>query len=164
LATPYNWIRDIDGSCLFLTDFNLRYRVYFIEINDYFRDFPEFSALVQTFGFEILENPASTVPHDPRVGVTISFIILQFFEQNPEGVLFFILDGFDGKEKGRKRKFEEWYRRVGTDKLLKKDAEMSVGRFTIYSSILLRANHPLLDKIILGYDQLVVSTMTKPEE
>jgi Family of unknown function (DUF6169) len=164
LLTPYNYRRVGQDEVYFSTDFQVEYRVYFTNGSTYFAAFPEISHLVKAFGFEVNDSHVHEVPHDPRVGATITFIVLQFFEQNPEGVLFFIHDGADGKEKGRKRKFDAWFKKIGATKLYKKDAALPFGRISILVSILVRNSHPLLGKISDGLDQLVISVTTKPEE
>lgn len=90
-------------------------------------------------------------------------IIQQHFEQNPEAVLFFIHDSSDGREHGRRRKFDTWYRKLSTGQLLKKDAEIPIGRFAILASILVRHDHPQLKQIIAGFDDLVMDAGVKPE-
>jgi hypothetical protein len=164
LLTPYNYHRAADGAQVFTTEFGLTYRVFFLEAAGFFRNTPEIAPLVQTFGFEILENPRSEIPHDARVGSTIVSITIQYYEQNPNGVLFFIHDGSDGKQLGRKKKFDVWYRQAGEQFVVKRDAAITIGRITILCSILLRTSHPQLDQIFQGFDQLALEATNKPED
>ena len=116
------------------------------------------------FYFDILENPTIQIPIDRRVGVTISFIVLQYFEQYPWGVILFTHDWSDGKEQGRKKLFDSWFHSMGANKLYKKDSEITLGRYSILASILLSNTHSLLPQIIDGFDQLVMGASNKPED
>lgn len=163
LSIPYNFKRVSELDYEFLTENKIRYRASFTDASGYFPKNPEFSHQVRGFGFQIPDVHATQIPPDPRVGATISYLALQYFEQNPEGILFFIHDSSDGKEHGRKKKFDIWYRKLSTGQLLKKDAEIPIGRFAILASILVRHDHPLLEQIIAGFDSLVMDATAKPE-
>jgi hypothetical protein len=164
LSTPFNFKRVSERAFEFTTENAVKYRASFSDGASYFSNYPEFRNKVRTFQFLVLENPHSKVPVDARVGVTISYIVTQFFEQNPDEVLFFIHDASDGKGNGRLRKFNDWFRRVGVTNLLKKDDEIIVGRFTVLVSIVLRKNHPHSLQITEAFDQLIVDASEKPED
>jgi hypothetical protein len=164
LSTPFNYKRTSKSAFEFTTENGVRYRVSFSDGTEYFTRHPEFSNKVRTFQFLVLENPNVQLPQDDRVGVTICYIILQFFEQDPGGILFFIHDGSDGKQMGRRRKFDAWFRKFSSDRVLKKNDEIVVGRVKIFVSILLRTDHPMRDKITQAFDQLVLDATTKPDD
>lgn len=44
----------------------------------YFDAYPEFSADVLTFGFDIITNPLRKTPFDKRVRITISHIVIKY--------------------------------------------------------------------------------------
>ncbi len=163
LSNAYS-LRDAgDFDVEFTTENGVLYRASFGDASGYFVRHPEFAFLVQGFGFQIIEGIRGQIPHDPRVGATVSMIIQEHFEQHPEAVLFFIHDSSDGREHGRRKKFDTWYRKLSTGQLLKKDAEIPIGRFSILASILVRHDHPRLEQIITGFDDLVMDATAKPE-
>ncbi|MFN8398120.1 MAG: DUF6169 family protein [Bacteroidia bacterium] len=160
----YNYRRISEFRIEFTTQSDVLYLVTFLDASDYFGMHPEFSHKVKSFQFEVKRNPHAVLPPDPRVGATISYLILQFFEQNEEGVLFFVHEKSDGKDKSRFRKFESWLRRSGNKTLVKHDAEISVGRTSILLSILLSKDHPQIEEIVGGFDQLVLESSEKPDD
>lgn len=163
LSSAYS-LREVgDFDVEFTSEFGVLYRASFGDASGYFVRHPEFASLVQGFGFQIIGGASVQVPHDARVGVTVSLIVQNHFEQHPEAVLFFIHDSSDGKEHGRRKKFDTWYRKLSSGQLLKKDAEIPIGRFAILASILVRNDHPQLDQIVAGFDELVVEAGVKPE-
>lgn len=80
-----------------------------------------------------------------------------------ENILFFIHENSNGKQHGRKRMFDAWYRKASTDMLLKQDAEINIGRFSILASILLRKDHPHLEAVLSGFEALVMEAGEKPD-
>lgn len=147
----------------FTTEFNVVYRASFGDGSGYFPRYPEFAHLVRSFAFIVITATGDSIPRDLRVGVTISLILQEHFDENPEDVLFFIHENSDGKQHGRKRMFDAWYRKASTDMLLKQDAEINIGRFSILASILLRRDHPHLEAVLSGFEALVMEAGEKPD-
>lgn len=164
LLTPFNYRRISESKFEFTTLAGVVYLVTFFDASSYFWQYPEFSYKVKTFQFEVMHNPHPILPLDSRVGETISYFILQFFKQETEGVLFFVHEKSDGKDKGRFRKFESWFKRNDDERLTKRDAEINLGKSSILISILLRKDHPQFEEIISGFDELVLENSEKPDE
>ena len=70
----------------------------------------------------------------------------------------------DGKERGRRKKFDAWFRKVAHANLVKHDGEIPLGRVMILVSILVAKKHPFHDAIIKAFEQVVMEATTKPEE
>lgn len=163
LSSPFDFRRINETTIEFKTLSDVEYKVSFFNASGYFWQFPEFSHKVKTFQFDVLHNPHPVLPPDPRVGEMISFLILQFFEQETDGVVFFVHEKSDGKDKGRYRKFESWFRRGRNEFLVKRDAEIQVGRTAILISILLRKDNGQFEQIVAGFDQLVMENSENPK-
>lgn len=136
----------------------------FAEGNDYFPQHPLLGGFVRTIYFQIQKKQELRIPADPRVGETIISLILQFFEQNPSGALFFIHDGSDGKALGRKKKFDVWFRKAGSSELRKENSVINVGRVAIHTSLLFRQDHPMLTELIAAFEGMGDAVSTKPED
>ncbi|MBL0018361.1 MAG: hypothetical protein IPP17_18455 [Bacteroidetes bacterium] len=85
------------------------------------------------------------------------------FRTKSRGHTLFHSRQFRRKGTWPQKKFNIWYRKLSTGQLLKKDAEIPIGRFAILASILVRHDHPLLEQIIAGFDSLVMDATAKPE-
>jgi Family of unknown function (DUF6169) len=164
LSTPFNYRRVDESSFEFITENGITYRASFTDASGHFSHAPQFASQVKGFQFLVTHNPLSHLPADERVGSTISFIILQFFEQSPEGILFFIHESADGKQHGRKRKFDAWYSRSASASLIKLDASIPIGRYSILASLLFRRAHLQREEILAGFDRLILEATEKPED
>jgi Family of unknown function (DUF6169) len=164
LSIPYNYKRVGSTKVEFKTDFGLEYSVTFGEGKGYFPHHPHLAEYLRTVYFQIQGSQESKIPVDSRVGATITFLILQYFEQNPDGALFFIHDGSDGKELGRKKKFDVWFRKVAPDRFRKENSVIEVGRAKIYISILFRQGHPLEAELISAFEAVGATASEKPQD
>lgn len=164
LSIPYNFKPVGPSKFEFVTDFRVTYSVTFAKGDQYFPNHVRVGELLQTVYFQVQNNLEDKIPIDPRVGATISFIVLQYFERNPQGALFFIHDGSDGKERGRKQKFEAWFRKVGAEHLREENTEITLGRISILTSILFPKNHPLADEIVEAFEGMGNAAAIKPDQ
>jgi Family of unknown function (DUF6169) len=164
LETPFECKQIDESSFEFTTDHGVVYRASFPDAAGYFKSYPSFANQVRAFQFVVVFNPLPILPIDGRVGGTVSFLVLEFFEKQPEGILFFIHEGADGKQNGRRRKFDTWFKQRADVILIKRDATIPVGRFPILASLLLRNSHPKLIEVLESFDRLSLDAATKPED
>jgi hypothetical protein len=102
LLAPYN-ISVVDNGYEFVTDNNLTYAVYFIDITETFQS----QVKVYSFGFGLV-NHEGEIPYDERVGHTITKTLDDFFCVNDDIILYVPMES-DGKEKERLRLFDIWW-------------------------------------------------------
>lgn len=81
---------------------------------------------------------------DPRIKVTIVSIVQEFFQKNPNDVLFYTCDSTDGKHAFRKRLFDRWFIASHGTNVEKHDFDLP----DYPTSFLLRANHPHKDEVV----------------
>ncbi|GAB3046641.1 DUF6169 family protein [Spirosoma pulveris] len=146
------------NSYYFANGLGLTYEVMFQPSGYLFPDYPDFNGDVYEFIIRIEENILTiNPPADPLLPPTIAAIFRDFFKR--EGaVVVYICDSSDGRQAVRFRKFNSWYSYFegrGTT-LMKIDLEFEDKEQPVYTSLIVQARHPLLQQIIVAYQQLVL--------
>lgn len=117
MPNPYNLLENSYGFT-FITDFGCEYTVYFIIADHYFSSNNTFNNNIYEFGFR---KETGRKKNDPRVQDTITNVLIQFFNQNKEGVLIYNCDTSDQVEQARKNLFDQWYKEAEIENLVKLD-------------------------------------------
>lgn len=146
------------NSYYFVNGVGITYEVMFKPSAYLFPDYPAFNSDVYEFVIRVEENILDiNSPPDSLVPPTIAAIFQDFFKR--EGaVVVYICDSSDGRQAVRFRKFNSWYSYFegkGTP-LMKIDLEFEDKAISVYTSLILQAKHPLLQYIIVAYQQLVL--------
>jgi hypothetical protein len=161
LLSSYNVSQLKEGDYLFTTDSNIVYSVYMLNESIYFDAYPEFSADVLTIGFDMIANPLRKTPFDKRVRVTISNIIINYLDEHPEKVFFFVCDSADTREKSRMRIFELWYNQRPTNAIEKHNESILTADMDIYCSIIIHSKNHLRNHILSCFHMVTRSTTEK---
>jgi len=99
------------NSFEFFTAYGAAYAVSFVMAGEYFGKHPVADSI---YRIDVEQNdPGPYNNLDIQVGITIAEIVLFFFERNKNGIIFYLCDPADGKDRARERKFEYWYRLFG---------------------------------------------------
>ena len=94
------------------------------------------------------------IPADGYILPTVVAIISDFFA-NHQRVVLYICDDSDSRELARKRKFDNWYTRLGTELYEKYDLPaLSVGPERYFASVFFRRDNPNRLSIITAFDRL----------
>ncbi|GAB3687686.1 hypothetical protein GCM10027592_01560 [Spirosoma flavus] len=147
------------NSYYFANGLGIIYEIMFKPSGYLFPDNPEFNSDVYEFAIRIEENILNIdPPSDPLLPPTIAAVFRDFFSR--EGaVVVYICDSSDGRQAVRFRKFNSWYSYFegrGTT-LMKIDLEFEDQGDPVYTSLILRARHPLLQQIVVAYQKLILS-------
>lgn len=128
----------------FITSLNYQYNVYFLPAKeDYFYEYPEVPDNIYLFGFSLQNAKTGMLPFDEKVAKTICQILLDFFKNN-KNVIIFICDSADKKERHRSITFSKWFHHFDTEQLFEKTDKIleydSDNRY--YLSIICRKDNP----------------------
>ena len=156
MSNPYNIDKKGKGY-YFTTDSNVSYFAYFEVYDYYFSNYPLISHYIYTFNFEVEslnENKRRPKDTNGRVRDTISTLLEAFFQDN-EKALIIICDSADGKHKGRKMIFDDWFNtNAGNLHLEKRDGYNASNGMEVYSSLILNRNHLFKDDLVEAYEQV----------
>jgi len=141
LNSPYRVFKDENTlTYFFTTKFNITYRVYFTDANEYFTNF-NLTENIFLFGFEYLQNNISNKLEDINIRLTLIAIINRFFE-NKSNVLVFVADISDFRHKARNRLFNKWKQEFDVNDFIEKyDIEIETEGETFFSSMLIRKDN-----------------------
>ena len=114
-----------------------------------------------TFGFDVKYSTHFKIPADDRVRITISKIIIDFFETNPDKTLFFVCDTKDRKQVGRMKTFDRWYHKANHHGLEKYNEFIRAEDMTVYCSVILHKENALKDRISESFRQLRIDLENK---
>ncbi len=131
---PYKVYRDECGL-FFYNKEDIKYVVSFTDNSRSFFDDTLHSKIFD-FGFE----PEQKTKFDKRVRDTLITILIDFFSKDEERVITFTTDGSDRKQLARKRLFNFWSQKYGSN-FLKYDIELKTEDDNYYSSLILHENN-----------------------
>lgn len=110
-------LQKTDDGYIFETSYGVRYKVYFITFEDSYVLFPKNPYKDNFFYFGIERISPKIGCSDYFIRRTILFMIVPFFLSNPNAILIFNYDNFDGRLNGRRRLFKRWYNEFSTHTL-----------------------------------------------
>jgi hypothetical protein len=158
---PYYCRKEPDGSFSFITNFGVKYSVYFASAQDYFEAYPIIPQSIKQFGFlPIYFPPGYKKKEDLLVSITILALISEYFNQGGEALVF-MCDMKDNKHKGRMLLFQKWAQYRTSPRIEKYDSSIESEGVVIYNSLLLLSTHPRKDAIIGEYYRLNQEIQTK---
>ena len=107
-----------------------------------------------TYQFCIRRHIIRDKSFDSRVQQTIIAIILEFFKQD-ENILLYTCDNSDNREAARSRLFLRWFNEVNTmSGFVLKSANTVVEGQGFYFAIIIPRNHPSLEAICSEFDEV----------
>ena len=136
-----------------MTDYGLRYVIYFIDYSTQFADYPFLVGRIFMFNIEVTDGDASRSPHDERIALTVIQIFGAFFSRQ-QNVAIYICDGHDGRELARKRKFDYWFDKYNEGLFMKSDNIAVVEDLQIYNSIILHIHNDHRYQILHAFEEL----------
>jgi len=144
-------ITDIGYS--FVTDQGLRYLLYFLEDTSLFKEFPLLNGNAFWFNIDNIEGSHDTAVEDERVAVTVFEVLFKFFAQQ-ENVAIFVCDSVDGRQRARKRKFDQWFFKLNNGSLIKENGNVLSAELEYYSGMILHRNNPHLSMFLEAFRDL----------
>lgn len=141
LFTLYNLTRTKDGYT-FTAISGLTYSLYFARY--YLKDDNGNDIEATSFGFSREPRVVRNRKYDGKIKNTILYVILEFFQKNPDTGLVFICNNKDGYGRHRHITFSKWFREANTP-IEKFDCGEIHTKDGFYTSFLVRPDNPLKD-------------------
>jgi hypothetical protein len=142
------------GDFNFETDFGVLYRISF--------------RLEQTiweegaYEFSIINQNGKSSPNDKKVRDTIFVIIEEFFNSNPN-ILLYQCETGDNRQAMRERLFLRWFKEYEhSDKYYIKVSEIIAEKVANYTAVIVQKDNPDLEAIIRDFDEFVGFFQNKP--
>jgi hypothetical protein len=136
-------------SFTFTTDSGQVYEVYFDMSNGMFPD-PEIDQNAMYIGFSC-KPPQEKFDrnHDPRIGITIMYILANMFNTYKRAIFSFVCSPADGQARNRYITFARWYSQSPIKEKIELLRKQIGGT---YCGILFSKKHPDLDKIEFNFN------------
>ena len=148
LRSPYKVEQFDDNIFAFETKHGIIYNVGFV---------PDTSFMGKgLYQFFLLNTSAKTVRGDKNVFETVRVIIEEFFAQE-EPVMLYICDTTDKRQASRDRLFRIWFHAyILNEAYTMYNEQMTLDNVRYFSSIILRKDHPLHNKVISLFHDYIV--------
>jgi|GEM_PF-925174 len=137
----------------FLTQFDVKYEVYFANYSSLFEDYPDVTCDVYCCGIEVAEGDPSISPLDKKVGATMAEIVKFFFAET-SNVIVYVCDSLDNKEVARKRKFDDWFSRYNDGSYTKYNNVAIIDGSKIYNSLILHNKNEQRHLVANAFDEV----------
>jgi len=147
LLLPYSFARE-GNAYTFVTDKGLSYKAYFVE-------YPFLTQQFYSLSFDKVFNIDTS--EDPRVSLTIIYIIEDFFSRGGN-MLGYTCDASDDRQKGRRRLFSIWFARYNKGQYVKYDFQQD----NTFISIIAKQNEENIDAVKSEVDELLQILSSKP--
>ena len=145
---PYKVEQADDNIFLFETKQGIVYNVGFV---------PDTSFMDEgLYQFFLINTSRRAVHADKDVFETVRVIIEEFFAQR-EPVMLYICDTTDKRQASRDRLFRIWFHTyILNDAYTMYNEQMTLDNVRYFSSIILRKDHPLHNKVISSFHDYIV--------
>ncbi len=145
---------------MFITDYNIKYKMYFSEYGHRFRD-PVMARCVYLFNIVVEEGKPGENGVDLRVADTVFAVLRRFFEEQTKALIY-ICDSSDSRELARKRKFDIWFNKYHNNAFVKGEYAAIFGEEKVYNSMILSKDNPLWYYFLVACDRLN-KALSKPD-
>lgn len=144
LDSPYQV--NFDGEeYAFRTDNDIIYAVSFKE--------EEFFSPIPAYWFDLMNRSQKASPNDPKVRETVVRIIVEFFRQNPD-IMLYMCDSANDQQAQRNRLFLRWFTGAEQSKMFYIKTEKVIDEGTEnFIAIIVPRQHPYLNEIIARFDE-----------
>ena len=114
------------------------------------------------FGFKTDHNVMLRIYLDKNIRETIFYIIEEFFDSNPD-ILLYQCETGDSKQAARDRLFVRWFKEyAGNEKYCIRVAKIVAENVEHYTAIILQQTNPELEKIVNDFDNFMGFLQNKP--
>ncbi len=128
----------------FRTDHDIVYAVDFKEEQSF--------APIPAYWFDLTNRSHRPSPNDPKVRETVIRIIVEFFRQNPD-IMLYMCDNANDQQAQRNRLFLRWFKGAEQSKLFDiKTAIVYDEGMENFIAIVVPREHPYLEDIIARFD------------
>ena len=148
LRAPYS-VKQVDDSIfVFTTKQGITYSTGFVPDCSFFES--------GVFQFFLINTSSRTSRVDRDVFETVRVIIEEFFAQK-EPVMLYICDTADKRQASRDRLFRIWFNTyIQNEAYTMYSEQMTLDNVRYFSSIILRKDHPLHNKVICSFHDYIV--------
>ena len=155
-SSPYEVWQTSEGDFNFETDFGVLYRISFRIEQTIWED--------GAYEFSIINQNKKSSPNDKKVRDTIFGIMEEFFNSNPE-ILLYQCETGDNRQAMRDRLFLRWFNEYElSDKYFIKVSEIIAEKVANYTAVIVQKDNPNLEKIIQDFDEFVGFFQNKPQQ
>ena len=153
--SPYSVWSVREGEYFFKTDFSVLYRIRIEEDQTIWQE--------GAYEFSIINENKKNSPNDKKVRDTVSYIIEEFFECNPD-ILLYQCETGDSRQAVRERLFIRWFKEyAGSEKYFIKVSTIVAEGIENYAAIIVQKSNPDLKLIISDFDNFVGFFQNKPQ-
>ena len=153
--SPYEVWQTSEGDFNFQTDFGVLYRISFRIEQTIWND--------GAYEFSIINQNRKSSPNDKNVRDTIFIIIEEFFNSNPN-ILLYQCETGDNRQAMRDRLFLRWFKEYEhSDKYFVKVSTITAEKVTNYTAMIVEKNNPQLESIIKDFDEFIGFFQNKPQ-
>jgi Family of unknown function (DUF6169) len=136
VAQTYNFKR-LDNEYYFSTDHAIEYLVAFTDASFILIDLP---LHIPVFDLSI-QTKSQFTPFDARVSTTVVAILHDFFAEATNSIVY-VCESLDNRQRGRARKFDQWFQLNAHDDFEKYDVEIQEEGMEILASLILKVDNP----------------------
>ena len=154
LVSPYSIWEVGKQSYGFKTDYDVLYRIVFIDDQTIWQN--------GAYEFAILNENQKASPNDPKVKDTVYAIIEEFFNSNPE-ILLYQCETGDNRQAMRDRLFLRWFNSYAKRKnFIVRVEEIDAEGVSNFAAIILQSWNPQKDRILRDFENFVGFFKHKP--
>lgn len=153
--SPYEVWQSSEGNFNFQTDFDVLYRISFRIEQTIWDD--------GAYEFSIINQNQKSSPNDKKVRDTIFVIIEEFFESNPD-ILLYQCETGDNRQDMRDRLFLRWFKEYeNSHKFFIKVSTIVSEKVANHTAMIVQKDNPQLEAIIRDFDEFIGFFQNKPQ-
>lgn len=152
---PYEVWQTSEGDFNFQTEFDVLFRISFRIEQTIWED--------GAYEFSIINQNQKSSPNDKKVRDTIFVIIEEFFENNPN-ILLYQCETGDDRQDMRDRLFLRWFKEYEhSDRFYIQVSSIIAEKVTNYTAMIVEKTNPQLESIIKDFDDFIGFFQNKPQ-
>lgn len=153
--SPYEVWQTSTGDFNFQTDFGVLYRISFRIEQTIWDD--------GAYEFSIINQNQKASPNDKKLRDTICIIIEEFFNSNPD-ILIYQCETGDNRQAMRDRLFIRWFKESEhSDRYYIKVSTVTAEKVKNFTAIIVQKDNPQLETIIKDFDEFIGFLQNKPQ-
>lgn len=154
LVAPYSvWCAE-EGVYGFKTDYDIFFRIYFYPDETIWKN--------GAYEFGIINDSQKASPNDSKVRDTVFHLIENFFENNPD-ILLYQCETGDNKQSFRDRLFLRWIKSYeDTDRFFVKVSMVVAEEIEHYAALIVQRDNPHFESIVSDFDSFMGFFQNKP--
>lgn len=155
LECPYTVMKDGDNYT-FKTDYDL---VFIIDFKEEFSFEP-----IPAYWFDLTNFTHKASPNDNKVRETVIRVIMEFFRQNPN-IMLYMCDSANNQQAQRNRLFLRWFSKAKqSERFFFKTAMVKDEDMENFVAIIVPKEHPYLEDIVSRFDsEIMLFKNNKPQ-